>query len=189
MSHNPHTPTHRTHFLTVYNTYNTLPPHIHTDTHTLTFHLEDISRNVQLICGLIPEGARFRALLMESLIVCHLPGCQIRHVESQPGFSSQPFMFAQSVFTHQRLQNWIGMPALKKSPARHTSATGPQCANCWHFRTEHWCVDGTVGITLLLTLHVMVCLCNGLLSRTAPAMGSLLQNILSVISHKAVTTL
>lgn len=33
MSHNPHTPTHQTHFLTVCNTYNTLPPHTHTHTH------------------------------------------------------------------------------------------------------------------------------------------------------------
>lgn len=105
---------------------------------------------------------------MEGLIVCHLPGCQIRHVGSQQGFSSQPFMFAQSFFIHQSLQNWIGMLALNKSPACHTSVIGPQCANCWHFRTEDWRVEGTVGITLLSTLHVMVCLCNGVLSRMAP---------------------
>lgn len=105
---------------------------------------------------------------MESLIVCHLPGCQIRHVGSQQGFSSQPFMFAQSFFIRQSLQNWIGTLALKKSPARHTSAIGPQCGNCWHFSTEDWRVEGTVGITLLSTLHVMVRLCNGVSSRMAP---------------------
>lgn len=123
---------------------------------------------MRLICGLIPERARFRALLMGGLIVCHLPGCQIIHVGSQQGFSSKPFMFAQSFFIHQSLQNWIGTLALKKSPACLTSVTAPQCANCWHFRTEDWCVEGTVGITLLSTLHVMVRLCNGVLSRMAP---------------------
>lgn len=164
MSHNPHTPTHKTHFLTVYNTYNTLPPH----TQTLTFHLEDISRDVRLICGLIPGRAWFGALLMEGLIVCQLPGCQIRHVGSQLGFTSLPFMFARSFFFAQSLQNWIGTLPLKKSPACHTSVIGPQCANCWHLRTEDWCAEGTVGITLLSTLHVMVCICNGVLSGMAP---------------------
>lgn len=94
MSHNPHTPPHQTHFLTVYDTYNTPPPY----THTFTFHLADISHDVGLICGLILGQASFRALLIEGLIVCQLPGCQIRHVGSQPGFSSLPFMFAQAFF-------------------------------------------------------------------------------------------
>lgn len=156
MSHNPHTPPHQTHFLTVYDTYNTPPPY----THTFTFHLADISHDVGLICGLILGQASFRALLIEGLIVCQLPGCQIRHVGSQPGFSSLPFMFAQAFFFPQSLQNWIGTLPLKKSPARHTSVIGPQCANCWHLRTEDWCVEGIAGITLLSTLHVMVYICN-----------------------------
>lgn len=125
MSHNPHTPTHQTHFLTVYNTYNTLPTHTHT--HKRTLHFEDISRDVWLICGLILGRAWFRMLLMVGLIVCQLPGCQIRHVGSQPGFSSLPFMFARSFFFPQSLQNWIGTLPLKKSPARHTSVIGPMC--------------------------------------------------------------
>lgn len=122
---------------------------------------------MRLICVLMPGRAWFRALLMEGLIVYQPPGYQIRHVGSQPEFSSLPFMFAQPFFFPQSLQNWIGMLPLKTSPACHTSVIGPQCANCWHLRTEDWCVEGTVGITLLSTLHVMVCICNGVLSGMA----------------------
>lgn len=165
--HTTHTHLHtKLPFSTRYNTYNTLPPH----THVLTFHLEDISRDVWLICGLIPGRAWFRALLMEGLIVCQLPGCQVRHVGSQPGFSSLPFMCARFFFFPQSLQNWICMLPLKKSPAcqRGPSMICPRCASCWHLRTEDRCAEGTVHITLLSTLQDMVCICKAVSSGTAP---------------------
>lgn len=101
--------------------------HITPCLHTHTLHFEDISRDERLICGLIPGRAWFKMLLMVGLIVCQLPGCQIRHVGSQPGFSSPPFMFAHFIFFLQSLQNWIATLPLKKSPARHTTVIGPVC--------------------------------------------------------------
>lgn len=102
MSYNPHKPTHQIPFLTVYKTCNTPPTHTHTPTQKYALHFEHISRDVRLICGLIPGQAWFRTLLIAALIVCQLPGCQIRHVRSQPGFFSfffsLPFMFALSFF-------------------------------------------------------------------------------------------
>lgn len=165
MSHNPHTPTHTELTFFPCTTHLTTVLHTHTGTHTLAFHLEDISRDVRLICGLIPGRAWFRTLLMEGLIVCQLPGCQIRHVGSQQGFSSLPFMFALAFFLTQSLKIGLVRFPLERSPACHTSAIGPQCANRWHLRTEGWrvCVEGTVGITLLSTLHVLVCIRNVLL--------------------------
>lgn len=152
MSHNPHTPTHQTHFHTVYNTYNTLPPHAYTHglTHTLTFHFEDISHNEQLICGLILGRARFRALLMEGLIVCQLPGCQITHVGSLPGFFFLSFHVCSVLFLSLKSTklDWYAssldescMPYLSDRPlVLQTAGTSGQRIGVWKVqRVLHYC--------------------------------------------------